>query len=157
MLLGELLGTCIFTGFPVPELVQGLFCLDRDEQSGMFELSRLCVHPSVQGHEHNITSWFVARCIKRLRQETDVKAILAYADSEYHEGTIYKALNFKYYGLTDPKSDFWFRYHGVYAKHSRGKTRDAVGEWRERSRKHRYLMVFDESLTVLWNKNERAT
>ena len=134
-LLSELVGICIFTNFPVPELVVGLFGLERTEQDGMFELSRLALRPDVQGKEYNLASWFVARAIKRLRSETVVRAILAYADSQYHEGIVYRALNFGYYGLSEPKSDFWFS----------GETKR-----RPRSRKHRYLMVFDESLNVKW-------
>ena len=38
----ELVGVAIFTGFPVPELVKGLFGLTRTEQEGFYELSRLC-------------------------------------------------------------------------------------------------------------------
>jgi len=37
-------------------------------------------------------------------------------------------------------------------KHSRGSVKGVDGEWRERSRKHRYVMVFDFGLNVLWKK-----
>ena len=30
------------------------------------------------------------------------------------------------------------------------------GEWRERSRKHRYLMVFDKKLEVSWEPEKYA-
>ena len=100
----ELVGVTIFTGFPVPELVKGAFGLPRTEQKGFFELSRLCLKPDVQKSEHNITSWFLARCIKKLRKQTNVRAILSYADNGYHSGIIYKATNFKYYGLDRRKT-----------------------------------------------------
>ncbi len=62
---------------------------------------------------------------------------------------IYRACNFQYYGLTDPKKDF---YYADGTKHSRGSVKGVDGEWRERSRKHRYVMVFDFGLNVLWKK-----
>jgi len=137
------LGVCIFTKIPVPEIAVGAFELERDQQEGLYELSRLCIHPDVQNQEYNITSWFVSRCIKKFRKEAKVKVILSYADSSRHNGIIYRACNFKYYGLTDPKKDF---YYADGTKHSRGSVKGVEGEWKERSRKHRYLMIFDKDL-----------
>ena len=146
--IGPLLGTVIFTGLPVPEIAKGAFGLERNEQQGLFELSRLCIHPDTQSSEHNITSWFVSRAIRQLRKDTEVKAIISYADSDFHSGTVYRACNFKYCGLSDPKKDF---YYADGTKHSRGKIKGAAGEWKERSRKHRYVMVFDKNLELKWN------
>jgi len=147
--IGGLLGVCIFTGLPVPEIAQGAFGLERNEQEGLYELSRLCIHPDIQLKEHNITSWFVSRAIKQFRRDTEVKAIISYADSDFHSGIIYRACNFTYVGLSDPKKDF---YYADGTKHSRGKVKGLEGEWKERSRKHRYVMVFDKSLKLLWKK-----
>ena len=141
--VGGSLGACIFTGLPVPEIAVGAFGLERNQQEGIYELSRLCIHPDLQKEEYNITSWFVSRCIRRFRKDATVRAILSYADSNHHSGTIYRACNFKYYGLTDPKKDF---YYADGTKHSRGSIRGIDGEWRNRSRKHRYLMVFEKEL-----------
>ena len=141
--IGSPIAACVFTSFPVPELAVGAFGLQRHEQEGLYELSRLCVHPDIQKEEYNITSWFVSRCIKRFRKDTKVKAILSYADSNHHTGVIYRATNFKYYGLSSPKKDF---YYADGTKHSRGSVKGAEGEWRDRSKKHRYLMVFDKDL-----------
>ena len=146
--IGGIQGVCIFTGLPVPEIAQGAFGLERNEQNGFFELSRLCIHPDTQQSEYNITSWFVSKAIKRLRKETRVKAIISYADSDRHAGTIYRACNFKYCGLTEPKKDFYF---SDGRKHSRGKIKGAEGEWKDRSQKHRYVMTFDKDLTLLWS------
>ena len=147
--IGRCLGACIFTGLPVPEIAVGAFGLERNQQEGIYELSRLCIHPDIQKEEYNITSWFVSRCIRRFRKDAAVRAILSYADSNHHTGTIYRACNFNYYGLTDPKKDF---YYADGTKHSRGKIKGVEGEWRERSRKHRYAMVFDFGLNVLWKQ-----
>ena len=141
--IGSPIAACVFTSFPVPELAVGAFGLQRNEQEGLYELSRLCVHPDVQKEEYNITSWFVSRCIKRFRKDANVSCILSYADVSRHSGIIYRACNFKYYGLSDPKKDF---YYADGTKHSRGSVKGAEGEWRDRSRKHRYLMVFDKDL-----------
>ena len=141
--IGGSVGACIFTGLPVPEIAVGAFGLQRHEQEGIYELSRLCIHPDVQKEEYNITSWFVSRCIRRFKKDATVRAILSYADSNHHTGVIYRACNFTYYGLTDPKKDF---YYADGTKHSRGSVKGIEGEWKERSRKHRYLMVFDKDL-----------
>ena len=141
--IGGVLGVCIFTGLPVPEIAKGAFELERHEQQGLFELSRLCIRPDTQSSEYNITSWFVSKAIRQLRRDTEVKAILSYADNDFHSGTIYRACNFKYYGLTNRKKDF---YYSDGTKHSRGKIKGQEGEWKDRSRKHRYLMVFDKEL-----------
>jgi len=87
--------------------------------------------------------------LNSLIKETNVRVILSYADSSRHSGTIYKACNFKYYGLTKPKKDF---YYADGTKHSRGSVKGVAGEWRERTRKHRFLMVFDKKLNVLWEE-----
>ena len=141
--LGRCLGACVFTGLPVPEIAVGAFGLDRNEQQGIFELSRLCIEPSTQSCEYNITSWFVSRAIRQLRKDTEVKAIISYADNSHHVGTIYRACNFKYYGLTDRKKDF---YYSDGTKHSRGKVKGQEGEWKNRSQKHRYVMIFNKEL-----------
>jgi len=145
--IGGCLGGIIFSTIPVPEIAVGAFGLERNQQEGIYELSRLCIHPDLQKEEHNITSWFVSRCIRRFRKDARVRCILSYADANHHSGTIYRACNFGYYGLTDKKSDFWIKQpDGSYIKHSRGPTKGVEGEWRERSRKHRYLMIFDKKL-----------
>ena len=151
---GRGLAICIFTGIPVPEVAKGAFGLERNQQEGLFELSRLCVDPNLQREEYNITSWFVSRCIKRFKKDTNVRAILSYADSAHHGGTIYRACNFKYYGLTAAKKDF---YYSDGTKHSRGSVKGKQGEWKDRTRKHRYLMTFDKSINVLWNEESYGT
>jgi hypothetical protein len=149
----ELVGVCIFTGFPVPELVTGMFGLTRENQDGFFELSRLCLTPEIQKQEHNLASWFVSRSIRLLRKERTVRAILSYADSTFHSGTVYKACNFKYYGLTEAKKDFFIKQpDGSFIKHSRGKVKGVEGEWRDRSVKHRYVLIYDKSLDIKWKE-----
>jgi hypothetical protein len=149
----KVVGVCIFTGFPVPELSKGMLGLPREQQDGLFELSRLCLEPTVQETEHNLASWFVSRCIKQLCKLTKVRIILSYADSEFHNGIVYKACNFKYYGTTDSKKDFWIKQEdGTFKKHSRGKIKGLEGEWRDRTIKHRYVYQIDKSISILWKQ-----
>ena len=144
-----LVAVCIFHNPSVPEVVKGCFGLERNEQEGIFELGRLVKLPNTD----IILSQFVAHAMKALRRETQVKAILSYADSRFHTGFIYQALNFKYYGMTAPKTDFWFEQEdGSYIKHVRGKVKGAKGVWKPRSRKYRYLMVYDKYLTPQWRE-----
>ena len=69
-------------------------------------------------------------------------------------GTVYQACNFKYYGLSSPKKDFWFLLNdGSYKKHGRGKIKGHLGEWRPRPQKHRYFILFEKSLKILWEES----
>lgn len=155
MHIGDCLAACVFTKIPVPEIAVGAFGLQRHEQDGLYELSRLCVHPDIQKTEYNITSWFVSRCIKRFRKDANVRCILSYADANHHSGVIYRACNFTYYGLTDEKSDFWIKQpDGSFVKHSRGPIKELEGEWRPRDRKHRFVLQFDKTLNIKWNEQE---
>ena len=154
---GKVVGGCIFTGFPVPELSQSCFGLERDDQDGLWELSRFVLEPEHQELEHNLATWFMARSIKKLRAEQPVRAILSYADNDHHSGVIYSASNFRYYGLTDKKKDFFIEsqqedmFSGTQMiKHSRGKMKGLEGEWRDRSQKHRFLLVFDKKIKCQW-------
>lgn len=142
----KLIGVAIFHTVSAWETVKGAFGLEDKEQKGFWELGRLAIDGGYA--VKNLNSWFVARCIKLLRAEENVRALISYADTEYHEGYIYQALNFTYYGLTAPKKDFWVKQDdGTYKKQSRGVTKGVDGEWRPRSRKH-----FDLSLTVKWTQ-----
>jgi hypothetical protein len=85
-----------------------------------------------------------------------VRCILSYADTDLHVGYIYQATNFKYYGLTSKKKDFWIlKEDGSYEKFKKGKgkkIRGTKGEYRDRSRKHRYLMIYDKTLKCKWEE-----
>jgi hypothetical protein len=146
-----LVGVCIFTGFPAPELAKGCFGLERNDQDGLWELSRLVLHPTDQKREHNLAGWFASRAMRSLRDVESVRAILSYADDQFHSGTVYKALGFDYYGLSAEKKDFWFEQDdGSYIKHVRGPVKGCKGKWFPRTQKHRFLKVFDPALQCRW-------
>lgn len=149
----HLIGVIVYSGISVIETLIGAFeGYDRDsDQSGIYELSRLAMDDKRK--ERNLTSWFVARSIRLLRKNYDVRAIISYADSAYHHGFIYQATNWDYYGLSAPKSDFFEQLEdGTERQVWRGAVKDLNGRWIERSRKHRYMLVFDKTLKVKWRK-----
>lgn len=147
-------GVIVFAGISVIETLIGAFeGFERySNQNGFWELTRLSMDDEKK--IPNLTSWFVSHSIKRLRQEHEVRAIISYADSKYHNGYIYQATNFDYYGLAPQKSDFFCVVDNKEKQVWRGSVKGLVGEWRERSRKHRYMIVYDKSLKVKWKKEE---
>ena len=103
----QFIGCVVFAGVSVIEtLIGAIEGYERfSDQTGFWELTRLAMDDNRK--EKNLTSWFLAKCIRKLRQENYVRAIISYADSKYHHGYIYQATNFKYYGLAPQKSDFF--------------------------------------------------
>jgi len=149
----KFVGCIVFAGVSVIETLIGAFDgFERfSDQTGFWELTRLAMDD--KNKVPNLTSWFVARAIRKLRHENYVRAIISYADSKYHNGYIYQATSFKYYGLTPQKSDF-FEDMGDGSERQvwRGSVKGLKGEWRERSRKHRYMIVYDKSLNIKWQE-----
>ena len=149
----HLIGVIVWGGVAAWQTLIGAFeGYERDsDQSGIWELNRLAM--DCQRKEKNLTSWFVSQSIKKLRREHEVKAIISYADSTYHHGYIYQATNFRYYGLAPLKDDFFERQpDGTYKQVWRGSVKGLDGEWRARSRKHRYMIVYDKNLKVKWKE-----
>lgn len=149
----QMVGVVTFSGISVIETLIGAFeGFERfSSQEGFWELSRLSMDDALK--ERNLTSWFLSRCIKELRRNYYVRAIISYADSDYHKGYIYQATNWKYYGLAPQKSDFFENLGGGIERQVwRGSVKGKDGEWRLRSRKHRYLLVFDKTLKVKWEQ-----
>jgi hypothetical protein len=68
------------------------------KESDLLELRRLaCVDKT----KKNAESYLIGHCLRWIKNNTNVKTILSYADNNYgHTGTIYKATNFKYLGET---------------------------------------------------------
>lgn len=149
----QFVGVIVFAGLSVVETIIGAFDgFDRhSSQEGFWELTRLSMDDEIK--EPNLTSWFVSHAIKLLRSERYVRAIISYADSKYHHGYIYQATNFKYYGLAPQKSDFFEKLlGGGTAQVWRGSVKGLEGEWIPRSRKHRYMLLYDKTLKVKWQE-----
>ena len=141
----DFIGAIVFHGVSAPETVVGAFGLERNQQEGIFEIGRLVLRPDCNGK--NFGSMLVGRSIKQLRKLTNVRAIITYADSTFHNGAVYQACNFTYCGMSAVKKDFW-----VNGKiQERGKTKGQEGEWKPRPQKHRYIMIFDKALSLKWS------
>lgn len=69
-----------------------------ENESDLTELKRLCC---IDNTPRNTESYFIGKTIKYIKKHTNIKRIISYADMTYnHEGTIYKATNFKHIGVT---------------------------------------------------------
>jgi hypothetical protein len=120
-------------GIPNPHSIKGLY--DKTNQHGVVEITRLAFK---KGSPKNSCSYLIAQSIKALKKYYPVRLIITYADTAYnHTGAIYKAANFDYHGLTDPKTDFVFP-DGQIRKVKGLKYSEAEGFWVPRSRKHRF-------------------
>jgi hypothetical protein len=144
-----LVGVCVFHTVSAKEIAKGCFGHDGYNLDGFYELGRLCINPHY--HEKNLTSFFLSNAMTIFRKQDKVVAMLTYADVGYHVGYIYQACNFKYYGLTNQKNDFFVEQaNGSFKKLQRGKCKHLKGEWRPKNQKHRYLIIYDKSLQTLW-------
>lgn len=71
-----------------------------EKEEDIIELRRLCC---INDTPKNTESFFIGRCLRWLKKNTQHKIILSYADLEHgHQGTIYQATNFKRIGQTPP-------------------------------------------------------
>ena len=62
------------------------------------ELRRLCC---IDKTPRNTESYFIGKTLRWLKKNTDFEVVISYADSYHgHCGTIYKASNFEYHGMT---------------------------------------------------------
>ena len=69
-----------------------------DEPKSVIELNRLCC---IDGTPTNTESYFIGKALKWIKQNTNYKLILSYADTKQgHDGVIYKATNFIHLGMT---------------------------------------------------------
>lgn len=71
------------------------------DSPGDLECKRFCLAPNAP---KNTASWFMAKCLKQIKQDGKYASIISYADPEQgHEGTIYRASNFHYLGTQKKK------------------------------------------------------
>ncbi len=77
-----------------------------EKESDVIELRRLvCIDDTPK----NTESFFIGKTLRYLKQNTDIKTIISYADPNYgHSGIIYQATNFTNIGKTSKgKVIFW--------------------------------------------------
>lgn len=83
-----------------------------DTADNVIELRRLCC---IDDTPRNSESFFIGKAIRLLKKEWGKGFVVSYADKEYgHDGTIYKASNFKMIGEIKGAKVIWWdgkRYH----------------------------------------------
>ena len=68
------------------------------EESKVVELKRLCC---IDKTPKNTESYFIGKTLRWMKQHSRFDLVVSYSDTFYgHEGTIYKASNFKHCGMT---------------------------------------------------------
>lgn len=108
------------------------------------ELNRLVIIPEFNGK--NYASYLVSHSLRMLGNGTFV---VSYADTAWsHVGYVYQACNFLYTGLSANRTDVRVE-DGKHPRHTEGLDNN---QRQTRSRKHRYMIVFDKSLKVKWKK-----
>lgn len=145
---GMLVGCATYGNPQGTVALKGWFGLDNTNTT-IQELTRLCVVPVLNGS--NATSFLLGNSIKMLKKE-GIQAVITLADDSMHIGSIYQVCNFKYYGLSDQKTDF-FTTDGLV--NPRGETKESQGVWLPRTRKHRYAYVIDNKLEVLFDEQPK--
>lgn len=143
----EMVGCATFSNPQGTSAMKGWFDMKND-CNDVLELSRLCLLPCL--NKTNATSFLLGNSMKLLKRH-GIRAVITLADSSRHVGSIYQVCNFKYYGLTDRKKDF-FTIDGY--KNPRGQTSNKHGVWVERSRKHRYCYLLDKKMKVLYKEQK---
>lgn len=101
--VGEFLaGVCVFAT-PCSENVRSSV-FGPEYKSNVTELHRLFIFDTVLGKKtpKGTESWFISRCLKQLKKDKpQICAVITFADStEGHKGTIYKATNAIFCGMT---------------------------------------------------------
>ena len=83
-----------------------------EQPEDVMELRRLCL---IDETPKNSESFFIGQALKWLKNNTEIKTIVSYADPNHgHEGTIYKATNFNHLGMTAKGKVIWWngkKYH----------------------------------------------
>lgn len=149
--MGEVcVGVATYSNPQGASALKGWFGLPNSDQT-VLELSRLCLLPSLNGT--NATSFLLGGSLRLLKKE-GIRAVITLADASRHIGSIYQVCNFKYYGLSDKKSDF---YTEDGQRDPRIETKNMGGVWVERTRKHRYCYLLDKSLKVLYDEQPHPT
>lgn len=102
-LRGKLMAVAAF-GIPVGRNVQEYYSTG----GTILELKRFCIHP---GMPKNSASWYMSQILNRLKQDSSIESVVSYADTRRHQGTIYKASNYKFVGI-QKYSTKSFKYKG---------------------------------------------
>lgn len=155
---GQLAGACLFGMVGGnPKAVQVL--TGYENHLDYLELQRLVLLDEVP---KNSESRFVGWCLRWLQKNTDVKAVVSFADPKFgHKGTIYRASNFLYLGkqkqdrdrmLLDGKEMHPKQFYNIYGTSSIKKLEEmGVGKitTEPREPKHKYAFILRPKLRSL--------
>ena len=98
-----------------------------EKEADVLELRRLV---TLDECKRNTESWFIAKCIKYLKKNTNVKVLVSYADPMHgHVGYVYQASNWNYLGET-PKDKGYINQETGKVYHSRALRTKYKGEYK---------------------------
>ena len=146
----SLVGVATYANPQGASAIKGWIGTNNQDQR-ILELSRLCLHPMLNGC--NASSFLLSNSMKQLKNY-GVELVITLADSSRHIGSIYQVCNFKYYGLTNKKSDFYNIDGGV---NKRETTKEKQGVWLPRTRKHRYAYKLNPKIEILYKEQPKPT
>lgn len=114
---GNLIGVLMFS-IPVSENVRAQIFGEK-RKNEVIELHRLHIQDNTP---KNTESWFIGKCLRFLKRDFPyINAVISFADPAYgHDGTIYKATNFEFNGMTG-RARFFRDKDGI-LRHPRQKT-----------------------------------
>ena len=105
---GQMIGAMIYGKIAMADVWKKYAAKETD----LIELKRLCC---IDNTPKNAESFFIGHTLRWLKKNTEIKTVISYADMTYsHEGTIYKASNFRHAGMTAKGKVIMFegkRYH----------------------------------------------
>lgn len=139
----ELIGCAVFGRPSFPQTIKGWLGY---EDGAVCELHRLVMKSEYNGC--NLTSYLLGNSLKIIKND-GYKMVISLADASLHIGYIYQACNFKYYGMTNSKTDFYCIDGSLNPKRA---TKKLQGVWLPRNRKHRYAYIFDKSLDIKYKE-----
>jgi hypothetical protein len=91
---GELIGAMVFGWLAMANTWKKYV----DKREELIELRRLCC---IDDTPKNTESFFIGKCLRWMKNNTEIRKIVSYADAEFnHQGIIYQATNFKKLGMT---------------------------------------------------------
>lgn len=139
---GVLVGVCTFHT-PYSPGLKAMIC-GPEYKHEVIELNRLAVKDELP---KNTESWFVSKCLNSGIIKKHI--IVSFADTaQGHTGTVYKALNFIYTGLTAKKKNFSVgdnRHPATLGKRTAAELRlDGNFRYEDRSQKHRYVLFIGD-------------
>ena len=157
----NLIGVLVFAT-PCSENVRASI-FGKEYKDAVIELHRLHIMDCTP---KNTESWFISRCLKLLKEDRPEKyAVVSFADSTIgHNGTIYKATNALFYGMSAEATFFEDEDGRLRHPRQNGKNINksiAIGMgWKpvKRQAKYRYLWILgDKREKREWHKKLKVT